>query len=72
MGKRTFLTESEEIYFRQCLGKGDADAVFEQMAIYLERNDMQISDHILRLYIEKDFFKCLSGKGAIFSQLMRD
>lgn len=70
MGKQTYLSEDEEKMIRQSLGEGRADEVFEQMAIYLERNHLQLSDHVLRLYIEKDLFKCLSGQGRTFSDFM--
>lgn len=70
MGKRTFLTQDEIETIRLGLEDGRADQVFEDLAVYLERNELKLSDDVLRLYADKELFACFKGRGQNFADLM--
>ena len=70
MGNVTRVTDAERHEITEALGAGDAEWAFRNLATYLERNKLTLSDDVLRLYVEKELFACFAGRGGTFMTLM--
>lgn len=70
LGNVTRATDAERHEIAEALDAGDAERAFRNLAMYLERNKLALSDDILRLYVEKELFACFTGRGETFITLM--
>lgn len=53
----------------EALISGDAQQAFTLFAEYLTRNKITLSDELFRLYLERELFTCLKGRGNIFDNM---
>ena len=58
------ITPEEGIRINKALFDGDADQAFELLAVYLKRNCLKLSDHVLRIYLDEELFDCFTGTVA--------
>lgn len=70
MEKNLSFLDAERRAIAQALEAGEVDRAFSDLALYLERNRLQLSDDTLRLYVEKELFGCFSERGDTFTTLM--
>ena len=62
-------TEGERLL--EALSNAEADKAFLQLADYLERNELQLSDTTLRRYVKSELFNCFSGRSEAFDAVIR-
>ncbi|WP_299592636.1 hypothetical protein [uncultured Tateyamaria sp.] len=53
----------------QALKRGDVQQIFTLLADYLTRNKLPLSDEVFRLYLERELFACLEGRGHMFDNI---
>lgn len=70
MGQRALLTPEEGRILQQSLASGDANKAFVQLASFLKKNDLRLSDATLRIYIEDELFDCFQDRGHGLAMLM--
>lgn len=66
MDDSRFTDPSETRRINEALIGGDAQQAFTLLAEYLTRNKITLSDELFRLYLERELFTCLKGRGHIF------
>ncbi len=64
-----FTDPSEMRQINEALISGDAQQAFALFAEYLTRNKITLSDELFRLYLERELFTCLKGRGNIFDNM---
>lgn len=69
MTQSTFTNPGECDAIAQALERGDAQQAFTLLADYLTRNKITLSDELFRLYLERELFACLKGRGHIFDTI---
>lgn len=69
MTQSTFTNPGERDAITQALERGDAQQAFTLLADYLTRNKITLSDELFRLYLERELFSCLKGRGHIFDTI---
>ncbi|GFE67028.1 hypothetical protein [Litoreibacter roseus] len=67
MAKKAHLSEAEAQFLLDALTNAEADKAFLQLAAYLKKNDLQLSDQILQRYVADELFACFSGRGDLFT-----
>lgn len=67
MDNRPLLTQDEAEAIRSGLEQGHADKVFHDLADYLCRNELKLSDDVLRVFAENELFTCFAGRGQTFA-----
>ena len=70
MSRSEFISAKEGVLIQDALHNGEADRAFALLALYLRRNDMRLSDDVMRLYIENELFDCMGGLSAKFRRHM--
>ncbi|MBO6727823.1 MAG: hypothetical protein JJ911_19350 [Rhizobiaceae bacterium] len=63
MSQPTFIEPATQREIDHALQKGQADRAFALLADYLTRNGFSLSDDVFRLYIKRELFACLKGRG---------
>lgn len=63
MSPETFLDPDAQEEIDRALQNGQADRAFALLADYLTCNRLSLSDHVFRIYIERELFACLQGRG---------
>jgi hypothetical protein len=71
MSRDTYLDPSEQRTIDDALRAGEADRAFTALADYLQRNRFSLSDDVFRLYLERELFACLKGRGHGFDTFGR-
>ena len=71
MAQRVQFTQSDGERLVDALSNAEADKAFLQLADYLERNELQLSDATLRRYVISELFACFSGRSAAFDAIIR-
>lgn len=69
MNKPRYIDPVERAAIIHALEVGDAHQAFTRLADYLARNRMTLSDEVFRLYLERELFSCLKGRGHIFDTI---
>lgn len=69
MDDSRFTDPSETQQINEALKRGDAQQAFTLLADYLTRNKITLSDELFRLYLERELFTCLKGRGHNFDNL---
>lgn len=69
MTQSTFTNSDERDAIARALDRGDAQRAFTLLADYLTRNKITLSDELFRLYLERELFACLKGRGHIFDTI---
>ena len=71
MAQKVQFTQSDGERLVDALSNAEADKAFLQLADYLERNELQLSDATLRRYVISELFACFSGRRAAFDAIFR-
>lgn len=69
MTQSAFTNPGETDAIARALERGDAQQTFTLLADYLTRNRLVLSDELFRLYLERELFACLKGRGHIFDTI---
>jgi hypothetical protein len=64
------MTPGEQAALNAAIEKGDPDQMFLLLASYLERNQLTVSDEVLRLYLERGLFACLQDHVSHLKSLL--
>lgn len=69
MTQSAFTDPGETETIIRALERGDVQQAFTLLADYLTRNRLVLSDELFRLYLERELFACLKGRGHIFDTI---
>lgn len=69
MADQTYFKNDEHTAIFTALQEGQADRAFTLLADYLARNELTLTDATLKIYLERELFACLTGRGHIFDTI---
>lgn len=71
MAQKAQFSHAEGERLLEALRNAEPDKAFLQLADYLERNELQLSDTTLRRYVKSELFNCFSGRSDAFDAVLR-
>lgn len=71
MTRQDFTSEQEANQISEHLRNGRPDEAFCMLADYLKRNNLSLSDDVLRTYIEHELFECFTDRSALFETALK-